>query len=181
MTKFVTLAVLICVSMTGCVHQIPPQSVAYDPGTDARIRVYFGVSTHFYFNTACEPQRGALGYGGGGGMAVAKPRMLHLANTTIGMPVPEDAYRYYDEYVVKADQPLTITLDTGGWSQVNGFVITETRQHVAGSFVPRPGMDYEAFPGGDKGSLRLTVRQLRLEDERVQTEPMTVDPAPRCQ
>ncbi|CAE6864735.1 hypothetical protein R75465_07878 [Paraburkholderia aspalathi] len=167
--------------MTGCVHQISPQSVTYDPVTDARIRVYFGVLTHFYFNTACEPQRGALGYGGGGGMAVAKPRMLHLANTTIGMPVPEDAYRYYDEYVVKADQPLTITLDTGGWSQVNGFVITETRQHVAGSFVPRPGMDYEAFPGGDNGSLRLTVRQLLLEDERVQTEPVTLDSAPRCQ
>ncbi|MBK3824286.1 hypothetical protein [Paraburkholderia aspalathi] len=156
------------------------KSTPYNPQTDARVRVYFGVSTHFYFNTACEPQRGALGYGGGGGMAVAKPRMLHLANTTIGMPVPEDAYRYYDEYVVKADQPLTITLDTGGWSQVNGFVITETRQHVAGSFVPRPGMDYEAFPGGNKGSLRLTVRQLRLEDERVQTEPMTADPAPLC-
>lgn len=181
MKKFKSWAALIALSMTGCVHQTSPQASAYDPTTDARIRVYFGVSTHFYFNTACEPRRGALGYGGGGGLAVAKPRNLNLANTTIGMPVPEDAYRYYDEYVIKANQPMTITLDTGRWSQVNGFVITETRRHVAGSFMPRPGVDYEAFSRGDKGGLELTIRQLRLEDERVQTERVTVDYAPRCQ
>jgi hypothetical protein len=165
----------------GCsTHQPSSQSEIYAPDTHARIRVYFGVSTRFYFNTACEPRNGSFGYGASGGVAVAKPRMFYLANTTIGMPVPEDAYRYYDEYVIKANQPLTIMLDTGGWSQNGGFVTTRARRHATGTFVPVPGADYEAFADGENGGLGLVVRRLRVDDGRVQTEQMTVQGAPLC-
>ncbi|WP_080424627.1 hypothetical protein [Burkholderia ubonensis] len=156
------------------------QSVAYDPANDARIRVYFGTDTHFYFNTACEPKKHAFSFANRG-MWVAKPRMLNLANTTIGMPVPADAYRYYDEYVIKANEPLTITLDTGGTSQNGGVVFSTPREHVAGTFVPAAGRDYEAFAVRPSGRLRLNVRRLIVEDNRVQTESMDVKSAPSCE
>lgn len=180
MNRRAILAASFCISLMGCAHQPSSQNEIYDRTIDARIRVYFGVSTHFYFNAACEPRNASYGYGAGGGIAVAKPRMFHLANTTTGMPVPEDAYRYYDEYVIKANQPLTITLDTGGWSQNGGFVITQARRHATGTFVPQPGADYEAFADGENGGLGLVVRRLRADDSRVQTERMTVQPAPLC-
>lgn len=102
MTKFSGLIVSICLLLTACAHQKTQPDVQYDPATDARVRVYFGVATKFFFNTTCYPKHG--------GKAVTKPRVFNLANTTIGMPVPADAERYYDEYVVKGGQPLTTCL-----------------------------------------------------------------------
>jgi len=168
------------VLLMGCALRGTSANSTYDPATDARIRVYFGVSTHFYFNTECEPKHGSIGHGGGS-TEVAKPRVLHLANTTIGMPLPQDAYKYYDEYVIKANQPLTITLDSGGWSQNNGFVVTETRRHAAGTFAPQAGVDYEAFAQDEHGYLRLAVRRLRVEDQSVQVEMLNIKGAPQCQ
>ncbi|OJA51094.1 hypothetical protein [Burkholderia ubonensis] len=179
MARKILMVLALGVVLTGCASQ-SVENTAYDPTTDARIRVYFGTTTHFYFNTACEPKNGVLGFGRSG-MAVAKPRMLHLANTTIGMPVPDDAYRYYDEYVIKANEPLTIALDKGGWSQVNGFVTTEMLQHVARTFVPQPGTDYEAFASNRSSSgLDLTVRKLSVIDAHVRTELVNARAAQKC-
>ena len=168
----------LCVFFAGCASH-NAQGVAYDPANDARIRVYFGTDTHFYFNTSCEPKKHALSFANRG-MWVAKPRMLNLANTTIGMPVPEDAYRYYDEYVIKANEPLTITLDTGGTSQTGGVVFSTPREHAAGSFVPQAGKDYEAFAVHSSGYLRLNVRRLIVTGDHVGTEPVTVRAAREC-
>ncbi|MPV67672.1 hypothetical protein [Burkholderia sp. BE17] len=174
-----TLSALgLCVLFAGCAsHKV--QSVAYDPASDARIRVYFGTDTHFYFNTECEPKKHAFSFANRG-MWVARPRMLNLANTTIGMPVPEDAYRYYDEYVIKANEPLTITLDTGGTSQTGGVVFSTPREHAAGTFVPQAGKDYEAFAVRRSGYFRLNVRRLIVDGERVRTEPVAVPAAREC-
>ncbi|KUY83336.1 hypothetical protein [Burkholderia sp. RF4-BP95] len=169
----------LCVLFAGCASH-SAQSVAYDPANDARIRVYFGTDTHFYFNTSCEPKKHAFDFASRG-TAVAKPRLLNLANTTIGMPVPEDAYRYYDEYVVKANEPLTITLDTGGTSQTGGVVFSTPREHAAGTFVPQAGKDYEAFAIHPSGYLRLEIRRLIVEDDRVRTESIGVKHAPLCE
>ncbi|WP_334042075.1 hypothetical protein [Burkholderia ambifaria] len=155
------------------------QNVTYDPANDARIRVYFGTDTHFYFNTSCEPKKHAFS-SANRGMWVARPRMLNLANTTIGMPVPDDAYRYYDEYVIKADEPLTITLDTGGTSQTGGVVFSTPREHAAGTFVPQAGKDYEAFAVRRSGYFRLNVRRLIVDGERVRTEPVAAPEAREC-
>lgn len=87
MTKFSGLIVSICLLLTACAHQKTQPDVQYDPATDARVRVYFGVATKFFFNTTCYPKHG--------GKAATKPRVFNLANTTIGMPVPADAERYY--------------------------------------------------------------------------------------
>ncbi|MEN8513235.1 hypothetical protein [Burkholderia sp. RS02] len=181
MFKNTLMAVALGTLLAGCASQ-NTHSAAYDPATDARIRVYFGASTRFFFNTACEPKKGVLGFGGGG-MAVAKPRTLHLANTTIGMPVPVDAYRYYDEYVIKANEPLTISVEYGGDSlpDFNGFVFRSRFQHIARTFVPLAGKDYEAFASNASNSLQLNVRRLSVVGEHVQTEPVGIKAAPKCQ
>ncbi|ORC51231.1 hypothetical protein B2G74_00170 [Burkholderia sp. A27] len=179
MRKNVVSVAVLAAALAGCASD-NVKKVAYDPATDARIRVYFGVSTHFYFNIACEPKRGSLGYGGGGGMAVAKPRKLHLGNNVIGMPVPDDAYRYYDEYVVKANQPLTITADVGGRRDDGILVWVTANQHAARMFVPQPGRDYEMYPGNPQGRLELNVRQLNVTDGQIRTQPVRVDSAPLC-
>ncbi|MDR6503514.1 hypothetical protein J2785_006707 [Burkholderia ambifaria] len=181
MFKNTLMAVALGTLLAGCASQ-NTHSAAYDPATDARIRVYFGASTHFFFNTTCEPKKGVLGFGGGG-MAVAKPRTLHLANTTIGMPVPEDAYRYYDEYVIKANEPLTISVEYGGDSlpDFNGFIFRSPFQHIARTFVPQAGKDYEAFASNASNSLQLNVRRLSVVGEHVQTEPVSIKAAPKCQ
>ena len=114
-------------------------------------------------------------------MQVAKPRKFHLSNTTVGMPVPEDAYKYYDEYIIKADQPLTITMDKGGWSQNNGFVVTTAHEHAAGTFVPQAGADYEVFDYADQGFFRIGIRQLRVDGQRVVAKPMQFAATPMCQ
>ena len=178
MRKIFPLVLLLSLSMAGCATQVPASS-AYNSANDARIRVYFGTTTNFYFNTRCEPKKGLPGFGDNG-VAVAKPRLLNLSNTTIGMPIPSDAYKYYDEYVVKANQPLLITLDTGGSSQTGAVIFSTPRQHVAGVFVPQPGRDYEAFAAAETTRLRLTVRELHVKDGQVSSELIPFEKPPQC-
>ncbi|WP_081055045.1 hypothetical protein [Burkholderia diffusa] len=168
-----TLSVIsLCVLFAGCASH-NTQSVAYDPVNDARIRVYFGVTTKLFFNSTCETTARPLRFGYSGTW-VSKPRLLNLANTTIGMPVPEDAYRYYDEYVIKAGQPLTISIH-----RLTG-IHANIPEHDSGTFVPQAGKDYEAFPVLRSGYFRLNVRRLIVEDDRVQTEPLDTKSAPLC-
>jgi len=90
--KIFPFTLLMSLLATGCASQ-SPASGNYDPVSEARVRVYFGATTHFYFNTRCEPKKGLPGFGDSG-MAVAMPRLRHLANTAIGMPVPVDTYTH---------------------------------------------------------------------------------------
>ncbi|WP_080436363.1 hypothetical protein [Burkholderia ubonensis] len=168
-----TLSVIsLCVLFAGCASH-NTQSIAYDPANDARIRVYFGVTTKLFFNSACETKARPLRFGYSGTW-VSKPRLLNLANTTIGMPVPEDAYRYYDEYVIKAGQPLTVSIH-----RLTG-IYTNIPEHDAGTFIPQVGKDYEVFASNSTGFFRLNVRRVILEDNRVRTEPVDARHAEPC-
>ncbi|WP_322026760.1 hypothetical protein [Burkholderia sp. BCC1977] len=169
-----TLSVIsLCVLFAGCASH-NAQSVAYDPVNDARIRVYFGVTTKFFFNSTCETKARPLRFGYSGTW-VSKPRLLNLANTTIGMPVPEDAYRYYDEYVIKANQPLTISVH-----RLTG-IHANIPEHDAGTFIPQAGRDYEVFASKATGFFRLNVRKLSVVDEHVNAEVVDVKGVRECQ
>jgi len=173
MTKFSGLVVSICALLAACAHQKTQPDVQFDPATDARVRVYFGVATKFFFNTTCYPKHG--------GKAVTKPRVFNLANTTIGMPVPADAERYYDEYVVKGGQPLTTSFSVGGRQEVGAVVLSTAYDSRAWTFVPQAGADYEIVPVQEKLRIRFLVRRLSLKDGIVSTEPEPFTSAPRCE
>ncbi|WP_081085038.1 hypothetical protein [Burkholderia territorii] len=172
MLRIMLSAAGLCVLFVGCASR-PAQHVTYDPANDARIRVYFGVTTKFFFDSSCETKVRPLHFGYSGTW-VSKPRLLNLANTTIGMPVPEDAYRYYDEYVIKAGHPLTVSIHrlTGIYANIP--------EHDAGTFTPEAGKDYEVFASSATGLFRLNVRTVILEDNRVRTEPVDARHAEPC-
>ena len=102
--------------------------------------------------------------------------MWNLANTTIGMPVPADADRYYDEYVVKADQPLTASFTVGGRQQVGELIIDQRIESSGLTFIPQPGGDYEIVPVQEKSVIRFLVRRLHVRDGVVsaETEPFAI-------
>ncbi|WP_199032046.1 hypothetical protein [Ralstonia sp. ASV6] len=161
MTKTTGLALLICLLLTACAHQ--QQEVRSNPDTNARVRVYFGAATNFYFNTTCLPKRG--------GTPVAAPRMLNLANTTIGMPVPRDAYRYYDEYVVRAKEPLSVSVTTGGQQRFGAITYASKLIETAWMFVPEAEADYEVIPVEEGGIQSLALRRLHVSTGAVSTSP----------
>lgn len=177
---------LACGVLAGCASTGAHRSGAYDPATEARIRVYLGAYSHFYFNTTCEPNDSWL-LKGPPGMDVAVPGFTRAlaGNTTIGMPLPDDAYKYYDEYVVNANQPLTMTFQIGGqriidMGAVGTTTISQRVDHVARSFVPQPGLDYEVFPYEAKWGLETKLRQLHVNGKQVSTTDVELARASRC-
>lgn len=188
-TKFmrkIAGALLVCGVLAGCAGSGAKRGGVYDPATQARIRVYLGAYSHFYFNTTCEPADNWFAKGAPG-IDVAVPGFTRAfaGNETIGMPVPADAYKYYDEYVIKAGQPLTITFRVGGDRVVDlgmagKTTISQRVQHIARSFVPLPGNDYEVFPYDAAWGLEAKLRQLHVEGSRVSTTDVQLAAAQRC-
>lgn len=182
MKKILVLLPFVLILATACAHKPQVQAKeSYDPATQARIRVYFGPATRFHYDTACEPDKGLNPFSKPGTL-VAKPRLMNLANTVIGMPLPADAARYYDEYLVQANQPMTITSDSGGAISLPGMTILNASPilHTAITFIPHAATDYEVIRLTDDKKLEIKVRQLRAVDGVVSTSPIDVIPAPKC-
>lgn len=152
---------------------------AYHPETDARVRVYWGPVVYFHFDTACVPV-GNAPERKGKTLLVSKPGLSALRNKTVGMPLPPDAGRYYKEYVVPANQPLTITARFSSQSVMGNTMYVSTTPDGAGTFVPAAGRDYEVLVDGSANTPQVQVRQLHDGGGAVTTTPVAVSSAPEC-
>src|SRR5262249_5209735 len=119
--------------LSGCASSSRQAAATYHPETEARVRVYWGATTEFFFNTNCVPTRNAKR------ITVSRPGLSSVTNKTVGMPVPPDAYRYFHEYIVPAEQPLTVrarivsVTEYGKWEHIEKF------DQEASTFVPQHG------------------------------------------
>ncbi|MHA6889414.1 hypothetical protein [Ralstonia pseudosolanacearum] len=165
--------------LAACASPNGKPAATYHPDSQARVRVYWGAVVHFQFNTRCTPEEGLLGYAGKG-MLASKPGLSSLTNKTVGMPLPPDAARYYHEYLVPADQPLTISARISRQTLRGAQVYRETSPSSADTFIPQPGRDYEVSVDGEIGPPQIHVRRLLQQADGISTEPVAVSMAPAC-
>ncbi|KWD11438.1 hypothetical protein WM34_15375 [Burkholderia ubonensis] len=174
-----TMQALGMLALAGCAAQGGTPG-AYDAAKDARIRAYWGPVVYFHFNRACRPPESVLtGYPDT--IVATKPGLSALVNKTVGMPVPDDAAKYFHEYVVPAGKPVTITSESNYQDFRNGKVVRVTEAPVSGTFVPAAGHDYEVRGSAGSAPNHLTLRELRVDNGRVTTTPVPIAPAPACE
>ncbi|MFC0400139.1 hypothetical protein [Paraburkholderia rhizosphaerae] len=161
--------------LSGCASSSRQTAAIYHPETEARVRVYWGATTEFFFNTNCIPKRNAKR------ITVSQPGLSSLTNKTVGMPVPPDAYRYFHEYIVPAEQPLTVrarivsVTEMGNWEYVKKF------QQEASTFVPQHGHDYEIVVKPIEGRSQIFARELVTSDTEVSAKQFDIPPARSCE
>ena len=161
--------------LTGCASSNLRTPDSYQPEHEARIRVYWGATVKFYFDAACIPKKGAQP------LVVSQPGLSALENKTIGMPVPPDADRYYHEYFVPADKPLTIRAQITKLGLFNGKRSIETTRPGFATFVPQRGQDYELRIDDAYGAARITARHLYATDTNPMTEPLELARSGVCE
>ncbi|WP_334052876.1 hypothetical protein [Burkholderia cepacia] len=158
-----------------------PQSTptAWQPDREARIRVYWGATVYFHYNTACMPKQGLWGGYPEPSRLVSKPGFSAMVNKTVGMPLPSDAYRYYQEWIVPGGQPLTISAQITEATMINAKAYWATYAPGAGTFVPEAGRDYEVLISGP-GSAQIHLRRLLAGTAGVAIEPVAISEAHAC-
>ncbi|MBN3787579.1 hypothetical protein [Burkholderia sp. Ac-20353] len=170
---------LAILALAGCATQGGTNST-YDPTKDARIRAYWGPVVYFHFNRGCRPPEALLA-GYPDTIVATKPGLSALVNKTVGMPVPDDAAKYFHEYVVPAGKPITITSRASYQDMQGGKTVRVSDPPVSGTFVPAAGHDYEVWGSAGSAYDHLTLRELHVDAGRVTATPLPIAPAPVCE
>ncbi len=171
---------LVMLALAGCATQGGTHAT-YDPAKDARIRAYWGPVVYFHFNRGCRPPESLLA-GYPDTIVATKPGLSALVNKTVGMPVPDDAAKYFHEYVVPAGKPITITSRANYQDLRGGKPVRVSDPPVSGTFVPTAGHDYEVWGSAGSAYDRLTLRELHVDaGGRVTATTRPISPAPVCE
>lgn len=139
------------------------------------MRVYWGATVDFFFNTNCVPTHDAKR------ITASRPGLSSLTNKTVGMPVPSDAGRYFHEYIVPAEQPLTVRALVVSETMINATRYREISPEKASTLVPQHGHDYEIIVRSGDGPTRILARELVQNDSGVSTKPFDISPTHSCQ
>ena len=140
---------LVIILLSGCIT-LPPKvetvKTDYDPKTEARIRVFPLDRTFLFPGRSC--------------YSANDENMIHIRhnyvvtrNRDVGMPKRANMMPGYYEYVIPANQPLTVVSMRRGRHALNAppsnqVASTGNRTYcgpVPITFIPQPGEDYEAF------------------------------------
>ena len=164
--------------MCGCTN-LPP-APPYDPGTDARIRVYKSASITFYPDAACAS-------GTNENLFVATSGIFR--DRTIGMPGPMQKRGIVgsifgidgtNEFVVPANKKLTIAASYVQDAPPYYTLCGETLRTIT----PQAGKDYEIYLDVFGGNLVpqcfLNISEIARVDGKLALVPIPYIPSSRC-
>ena len=170
MNKTIALAATL-LSATGCSTTSPPLAVS---DVTAKIRVLHGVGVTMYPGKTC--------YGrSAGGVSLASGGFSFLvANKKVGMPVTEDTPWSYHEYVIPANEPLTLAMYL--YSSTPGAVtVTQTCGPVGATFTPEAGKHYDTNMLFQSGRCSVQVRELtETSPGKATAQIKPISPAYAC-
>jgi hypothetical protein len=156
----------------------------------ARIRVFGVINTgmKLYRNSICNKGKAQTVSGGTGG--ALRSAFGTVPNLSIGMPETPNvrniserdgrfAKAYFREYVIQAEQPLTVEAsysESAGSAGTRPFTISiGSSLHcrtVVKTFFPEAGKDYEASLDIEPGECELRVNQILAQDDKVTLVPV---------
>ncbi|MHB0991236.1 MAG: hypothetical protein ACYC3O_05560 [Burkholderiales bacterium] len=182
LTAIVTVVSLLTAGCATPVGVIPPS--AYNPTTDARIRVY-SVPDHYIWlfpNQTCaqivDPSHRGIWF-----LGISTGLDHFLRTKHIGMPEAANDYdAKYNEFVIKAGEPLTLkaqyvevlTEDPLNHAIFSGGATCGPR---FATLIPEPGHDYEVYsdtywPERGMNDCNLHVRELKQVAGEVTAVPI---------
>jgi len=170
MNKSIALATIL-LSATGCSTNPPPLAVS---ALTAKIRVFHGVGVTIYPGKTCYGQSA-------GGVSVASGGFSFLApNKKVGMPVTEDTPWSYHEYVISANEPLTLSMYL--YSSTPGAVsVTQTCGPVGATLTPEAGKYYDTNMLLQSGRCSVQVRELtETSPGKATAQIKPISPAYAC-
>ncbi len=180
------LLFMIAVGMlTGCAG---PKVLDASPehGPVARMRVLTtGAFVYLHPNTSCYTlyDKAAIpAYSGGKDYGLFDGLAQLSENRKVGMPVTDDITWAYNEFIVQANQPMTIYATYVASGEVGGQWRYSSCGPFTGSFSPEPGKDYDAGLMLEGGRCYLRVRELVTDDLTGKVKPieMTIGSASQC-
>jgi hypothetical protein len=161
--------------LSGCAVSGSQTAAPYHPETEARVRVYWGSTAEFFFNTSCVPKHDPKR------LTVSRLGFSSFVNKTVGMPVPSDAIAYFNEYIVPADQPLTVRAVMVAQVMIGTKIYAEKFPREASTFVPQHGHDYEIIVQPVNDDTQISARELMETDSIVSTKPFDITRTHVCQ
>jgi hypothetical protein len=161
MLKRAVARLWIAAVLSGCTAVSESEST-WNPSSEARIRVFHGTSAYLHLGDVCDGTKRPVIHAAAGGFSYFAP------NRKIGIPKTSDMPFSYSEYVIPANQPLTIEMY---WQAQNASRIWEHCGPIYIRFSPRPGRDYDASMHFENGICRgITLRKL-MSDGKGKTTP----------
>lgn len=125
---------------------------AFDPTTQARIRVFHGTAVYLYLGDVCDASPRTVIHAGAGGFSYLE------RNKKIGMPATDDMPFSYHEYAIQANKPLTVMMY---WQAQKASGVWESCGPLYTSFTPKAGQDYDTFMEFHRGVCQgVKVREL---------------------
>ena len=204
-----TLILLVIILLSGCAllpeAMQPPKprifKTDHDPATEARIRVYVSHRlVHTYVSTFLFPERSCYTQHNPGNMIQAHIEGVSTGalffppfqkNREIGIPKNPNMPPEYNEFVITANQPLTIvSMLNDSLNAIPGNRLTFRGGQwrcgpIAMTFIPQPGHDYETSLQISKGASGnhycfIQLQRLIQTPEGLKIEDARHEEAERC-
>lgn len=150
-----------------------------NPAKEARIRVFNqnGIGVRLNPNRACYASETLFGLGDPAIQASSGGWSAMGSNRVVGMPRAADTPEKFHEYVVNANEPMTIETIYRLGGTATGSLRCGS---LAGTFTPAPGADYEGYLYFEGQYCKLAIRQLVAAGDAVTTKPVRYTAAPKC-
>lgn len=129
------LLLLLSGLLCGCAHT-DQFAQTFNPAEHSRIRVFHGPSVYLYLGDVCDGNEHPGIHAAAGGYSFLVP------NKAIGMPQTDDMPRSFHEYVIPANQPLTVRMY---WQLLKADGMWEACGPIHITFTPQAGHDYDTF------------------------------------
>ncbi len=155
-------------------------------GPIARMRVLTtGASVYLHPNKSCYTlyDKAAIPAHSGGREYGLFDDLAQLgSNRKVGIPLTDDITWAYNEFIVQANQPMTIYAAYVSSGEVGGQWRYTSCGPFTGSFSPKPGKDYDAGLILEKGRCYLRIRELVSDNLTSTVKPtkMAIEPASQC-
>lgn len=123
-----------------------------------------------------------IAHTGGKDYSVINPLFFFGANKKVGMPPTDDMPWRYHEFIVSADQPLTIMAYYRRQGEINGQFRSSNCGPIVGRYIPNSGKDYDAALVFERGRCYLRVRELIPDTLTGKVKPTEIPltPASQC-
>lgn len=155
-----------------------------DSGPTSRIRVLVtGANVYLHPNKPCYTlyaKSTIAAHSGGRNYGLFDSATILASNKKVGMPLTEDISWSYHEFIVQANQPLTIFSNYVSTGEVGGQWRSSSCGPIAGKFNPVPGKDYDAALIFERGRCYLRVRELVSDQGKVNPVELAIEPTFEC-
>lgn len=157
-----------------------------EQGPIARMRVLTtGAFVYLHPNKSCYTlyDKAAIpAYSGGKEYGLLYGLAQLSENRKVGIPETDDITWAYNEFIVQANQPMTIYATYAANGEVGGQWKHTSCGPFTGSFSPEPDKDYDAVLMIEEGRCYLRVRELVSDDftSKVKPTEIKIEPASQC-